>query len=150
VAVAQQTFDQAVQGLAYLFENLPVSKERFAETVDSVISRYRTGKLGFREIIGAVRSWERLEVPIDPRKPRFEKIQRLGLADVLQFQKDHLKGRAKLISIVGDKTKFNLEQSKQRGDVIELELKDVFVFSAGFGFQEPERTIPLGGNDASR
>jgi predicted Zn-dependent peptidase len=119
---------EAVQGLADLFEHLPESKERFAETVESVVSRYRTGKLGFREIIGAVRSWERLEVPIDPRKPRFEKIQRLGLADVLQFQKDHLKGRARLISIVGDMTKFNLDQLKKQGDVTELELKDIFVF----------------------
>ena len=119
---------EAVEGLADLFENLPVSKERFAETLESVSSRYRTGKLGFREIIGAVRSWERLEVPIDPRKPRFEKIQRLGLDDVLQFQKDHLMGRARLISIVGDKTKFNLEQLKKQGAVTELELKDIFVF----------------------
>jgi len=119
---------EAVEGLADLFENLPVSQERFAETVESVISRYRTGKLGFREVIGAVRSWERLEVPIDPRKPRFEKIQRLGLDDVLQFQTNHLKGRAKLISIVGDKTKFNLEQLKKQGAVTELELKDFFVF----------------------
>src|SRR5206468_2790151 len=53
---------EAVEGLADLFENPPASRERFAETVESVISRYRTGKLGFREIIGAVRSWERLEV----------------------------------------------------------------------------------------
>ena len=119
---------EAVAGLADLFENLPESSERFAETVQSMISRYRTGKLGFREIIGAVRSWERLEVPIDPRKPRFEKIQRLSLADVLQFQKAHLKGRARLISIVGDKTKFNLEPLKKHGDVTELELKDIFAF----------------------
>jgi predicted Zn-dependent peptidase len=119
---------EAVEGLADLFENLPASKERFAETSDSVISRYRTGKLGFREIIGAVRSWERLEVPIDPRKSRFEKIQRLGLDDVLRFQKDHLKGHTKLISIVGDKTKFNLEPLKKQGAITELELKDIFAY----------------------
>src|SRR5437867_535299 len=106
---------EAVEGLAELFENLPASKERFAETVESVISRYRTGKLGFREIIGAVRSWERLEVPIDPRKPRFEKIQRLRLGDVLQFQTNHLKRRSKLSSIDSDKTKMNLEQLKKQG-----------------------------------
>jgi hypothetical protein len=47
---------------------------------------------------------------------------------VLQFQEAHLKGRARLISIVGDKTKFNLEQLKKQGDVTELELKDIFAF----------------------
>ena len=119
---------EALEAFLDLFEKLPVSPERFADTRDSIISRYRTGKLGFREILWAVRSWERLEVPVDPRKARFEKIQRLGLNDVLQFDKEHLQGRPKLISIVGDKNKIDLEKIKKDGAITELELKDIFVF----------------------
>jgi predicted Zn-dependent peptidase len=119
---------EALDAFLDLFEKLPASPERFADTRDSIISRYRTGKLGFREILWAVRSWERLEVPIDPRKARFEKIQRLGLDDVLQFDKEHLQGRPKLISIVGDKNKIDLEKIRKDGAVTELELKDIFAF----------------------
>ena len=119
---------EALDAFVDLFENLPTSPERFRETRDSVISRYRTGKIGFREIIGAVRSWERLEVPVDPRKERFTKVQQLGLDQVVQFQKQHLKGRPKLISIVGDKKKLDPERLRKQGAVTELELKDIFVF----------------------
>ena len=119
---------EALDAFLDLFKNLPASPERFADTRNSIISRFRTGKLGFREIIGAVRSWERLDVPIDPRKARFEKIQRLGLNDVLQFDKEHLQGKPKLISIVGDKNKIDLEKIKKDGAVTELELKDIFAF----------------------
>jgi len=119
---------EALEAFLNLFENLPTSPERFQETRDSVISRYRTGKIGFREILGAVRSWERLEVPIDPRKDRFARVQKLGLDQVVQFQKEHLKGRPRLISIVGDKKKFDLERLKKDGAVTELELKDIFAF----------------------
>jgi predicted Zn-dependent peptidase len=119
---------EALDAFLDLFEKLPGSPERFAETRDSVISRYRTGKLSFREIIGAVRSWERLEVPIDPRQSRFEKIQRLGLNDVLEFHKKQLQGRPKLISIVGDKNKIDLEKIRKDGAVTELELKEIFAF----------------------
>jgi len=119
---------EALDAFLDLFEKLPASPERFADTRESIISRYRTGKLGFREILWAVRSWERLEVPIDPRKARFEKIQRLGLDDVLQFDKEHLQGRPKLISIVGDKNKIDLEKIRKDGAVTELELKDIFAF----------------------
>src|SRR5437016_7178910 len=119
---------EALDAFADLFENLPTSPERFNVTRDSVISRYRTGKVGFRDIVGVVRSWERLELPIDPRKERFAKIQRLGLDRVVQFQKEHLKGRPRLISIVGDKKKFDLERLKKNGAITELELKDIFVF----------------------
>ena len=104
---------EALDAFLELFEKMPASPDRFADTRDSVISRYRTGKLGFREIIGAVRMWERLEVPIDPRKARFEKVQHLGLDDILQFDKAHLQGRPKLISIVGDKKKIDLEEDQE-------------------------------------
>jgi predicted Zn-dependent peptidase len=111
-----------------LFEKLPASPERFADTRDAILSRYRTGKIGFRDIISSVRSWERLEVPIDPRRARFEKIQQLGLDDVLRFDREHLQRRPKLISIVGDKNKIDLEKIKMGGAVTELELKDIFAF----------------------
>jgi predicted Zn-dependent peptidase len=119
---------EAVDAFIGLIENLPTSPERFNETRESVISRYRTGKLGFREILGAVRSWERLEVPIDPRKERFARMQRLGLDQVVQFQQEHLKGRPRLISIVGDKKKFDPDKLKKNGGVTELNLKDIFAF----------------------
>ncbi|PYJ92933.1 MAG: peptidase M16, partial [Verrucomicrobia bacterium] len=119
---------EALDAFMDLFENLPTSPERFRETRDSVISRYRTGKIGFREILGSVRSWERLEVPIDPRMERFAKVRQLGLDQVVQFQKQHLKGRSRLISIVGDKKKFDLERLKKAGAITELQLKDIFVF----------------------
>jgi predicted Zn-dependent peptidase len=119
---------EALQAFLDLFEKMPASPERFAGTRDSVISRYRTGKIGFRDITGAVRSWERLEVPVDPRKERFEKIQKMGLNDVLKFDQEHLQRRPKLISIVGDKNKIDLDKIKKDGAVTELELKDIFAF----------------------
>jgi len=119
---------EALTTFLELLDKVPSSPERFADTRDSIISRYRTGKLTFHEIIGAVRSWERLGVPVDPRQERFEKIQKLGLADVLKFDKDHLQGKPKLISIVGDKNKIDLEKIKKQGPITELDLKDIFAF----------------------
>jgi zinc protease len=119
---------EALDAFLELFEYMPKSPDRFADTRESIISRYRTGKLGFREILGAVRSWERLEVPIDPRKARFDKVQNLTLDDVLKFDQEHLHGRPKLISIIGDKNKVDLDKVKKYGPITELEAKDVFGF----------------------
>ncbi|HTY87128.1 MAG TPA: insulinase family protein [Candidatus Acidoferrum sp.] len=119
---------EALNVFLELFEKLPASPERFAETRDSILSRYRTGKIGFRDVIGAVRSWERLEVPIDPRPERYAQIQKLGLEDVLKFDRTHLQNRPKLISIVGDKSKIDLGKIKEEGPITELEVKDIFAF----------------------
>ncbi len=118
----------AVEAFLGLLDNLPASPERFQAARAAILMRYRTGKIGFREVLGAVRSWERLEVPIDPRKARFEKVQRAGLDLVLQFHREHLKGKPKLISIVGDKSKMDLDRLQKRGTVTALELQDLFAF----------------------
>ena len=117
----------AVSAFIDLIDNLPQSPERFDEARHSILNRYRTAKLGFRNVIGAVRSWERLEVPIDPRKWRFEQIQESKIDLMLDFHKQHLRNRHKLISIVGDRHKMDIEQLTKIGKVVEIQLEDIFV-----------------------
>ena len=118
---------EAVEALIDLIDNLPESPERFDEARQSRVNRYRTAKIGFREVIGAVRSWERLEVSIDPRKARYESIQASNMDLMLQFHKAHVQGHPKLISIVGDRNKMDMERLAAVGQVREIGLEDIFV-----------------------
>ena len=92
------------------------------------MTRYRTGKLEFRQIATTVRAWEKLEVPIDPRATRFAKLQSLRLEDVVRFAETHSKSRPRLISIVGDRTKFDLAEAAKKSDVVAVSLKDIFAY----------------------
>ena len=118
---------EAVKALIDLIDNLPVSPERFGEARQSILNRYRTAKIGFRDITDAVRSWERLEVPIDPRKWRFEQIQKSNIDMMLQFHQAHLQNRPKIISIVGDQNKMDMEALTKVGKVVEIGLEQIFV-----------------------
>lgn len=118
---------EAVKALIDLIDNLPESTERFDEARQSRINRYRTAKIGFREVIDAVRSWERLEVPVDPRKARYESIRASGMDLMLQFHKAYVQGHPKLISIVGNRNMMDIERLATVGQVIEIGLEDVFV-----------------------
>ncbi|MEO8427969.1 MAG: insulinase family protein [Verrucomicrobiota bacterium] len=119
---------EAVEAFIELIDHPPKSPERFKESQLAVVNEYRVAKLAFREVLGAVRSWERLGVPIDPRERRFEKIQTTDLEAIFQFQQAHLKSRPKLISIVGDRKKLNPERLAGLGKVTEVKLEDIFVF----------------------
>src|SRR5207249_4821474 len=81
---------EAVVAFLDLLDRMPRSEARFQESVDAMLSRYRTAKLGFREVLSAVRTWERLGVPIDPRKERFEKIPKANLQTLFQFHQAHV------------------------------------------------------------
>lgn len=119
---------EAVAAFVGLLDDMPVSPERFAAAQLSVINKYRTERLGFRSVLGAVRGWERKGLAGDPRAGRFAQIQASNLDEVLEFYRQHVEGRPKLISITGDKSKMDLEALAAQGEIIELGLEDLFAF----------------------
>lgn len=118
---------EALDAFLGLFDDLSESPERFTETKNALISRYRSSKIGFRGVLGAVRAWERLGVPIDPRKERFERVQEAEIVDLMAFHEQHIKGRPKLISIVGDKARIDMDRLGALGKVVEIGLEQIFV-----------------------
>ncbi|MFA6108396.1 MAG: insulinase family protein, partial [Candidatus Latescibacterota bacterium] len=124
---ADKTSD-AVAAFQELLDQLPTSPERFTAAQRALVSQYRTERLGFREVLAAVRDWERKEVAVDPRQWRFEQVQTATLDQVLQLHREHLQNRPRLISIVGDRSKIDLEALARNGKVIELGLEDIFKF----------------------
>lgn len=122
--------DKAVEATAAfieLFDNMPASADRFADAWGSQINRYRTGNIGFRAIPGTVRGWELLGLDGDPRPQRFAQLQNSSLEDLMQFQRERIAGRPKLISIVGDTSRMDMETLSELGTIRELTVDDVFV-----------------------
>jgi len=117
----------ALNAFIDLIDNMPESEERFETSVESLMNRYRTSKISFREVIGAVRGWERLGIEGDPRRESFEKLQTASMDDLLRFQREHVKDRPKLISIVGDLSIIDEEELEQFGTVKEIQVDDLFV-----------------------
>jgi predicted Zn-dependent peptidase len=128
-AIGTQT-DKTVDALdAFidLIDNMPESEERFEETVEALLNRYRTSKLSFREVIGAVRGWEELGLEGDPRAESYAKLQTLTFDELKSFQQSHVKDRAKLISIVGDLSIIDTAELTRFGSVKEISVDELFV-----------------------
>ena len=118
---------EALSAFIDLIDNMPVSAERFDEAVNASLNRYRTSKLSFREVLRAVRSWERLGLSDDPRRQRYAALQQAGMAELVEFQQQHVRDRAKLISIVGDLSVIDTAELEQFGTVQQLQVDDLFV-----------------------
>ncbi|MDP6038954.1 MAG: insulinase family protein, partial [Candidatus Latescibacteria bacterium] len=118
---------EAISAFTDLIDNLPESPERFDQAHKSVVNRYRVTKANFRGVPGVVRIWEHWGVKPDPRKERFEKIKAGDLNLILNFHKNHIQNRPKLISIVGDTTKMNMAELSKIANPIPVTLGDLFV-----------------------
>ena len=119
---------EAVTAFVDLMDNLPESQARFEVAKQSLIQQYRTGKLGFREVIEAVRAWKRKGLEPDPRERRFHQLQEAELEAVLQFQQKYIAGKNKLVSIAGDTARIDMESLKKVGPLRKVALDEVFVF----------------------
>ena len=118
---------EAIGAFLDLFDNMPVSDERFNEAKLSMESRYRTSTVGFRRIIGTVRSWQELGIDGDPRRDRFEQLQEATLEDMVNFQQNAVAGKPRLISIVGDMSRFDTDALAEFGTVKQIQIDDIFV-----------------------
>ena len=75
-----------------------------------------------------MRSWERLGLQgSDPRAARFAQLQSAELDDMLNFQRQNIAGKPKLISVVGDLDRIGAEALNQFGKVTQLQVDDIFV-----------------------
>jgi hypothetical protein len=106
---------------------MPQSTERFEESVNSLLNRYRTAKIGFRDVIGAVRSWERLGIDGDPREQSYNELQRLEFQDLADFQRFHVANKPKLFSVVGDLSIIDVDGLTRFGEVNEIQINDIFI-----------------------
>ncbi|MGI9250384.1 MAG: M16 family metallopeptidase [Pseudohongiellaceae bacterium] len=117
----------ALDAFIDLMDNLPQSGERFDESVNAQINRYRTEKINFRNVIGAVRSWEQQGLVDDPRRQRFARLQNFSIEDMVRFQQEHLANQPKLISVMGDMSVINAQELARFGTVKEVQIDDIFV-----------------------
>jgi zinc protease len=117
---------EAVDGLLGLIDDMPVSDDRFEQGKASLVNSYRTSKIGFRGILGAVDGWQRLGLSDDPRPVRFQAVQAADIQTLTGFFQTQIKGRPKYIAVVGDKTKIDLEKLGAYGEVKEMTLDQLF------------------------
>jgi predicted Zn-dependent peptidase len=117
---------EAVKAFIDLLDNLPASEERFATTQEALLNRYRTGKIGFRGIAGAVQAWEKLGLVGDPRVSQYKSIQAASLPNLLAFHQELITGRPKIISVVGDGAKIGLDKLGEIAPVRTVTVEEIF------------------------
>ncbi len=119
---------EAMEAYLRLFDEMPVQEQRFSLAKEALINNYRTGKTSFREVIGAVRSWAYLGLDPDPREGRYEAVQKATIETLTDFHAKHIKGRPRLISIVGDTSKIDMERLGKIATPELMSLEDIFVY----------------------
>ena len=117
---------EALEAFLDLFDNLPESESRFSNTLGSLENQYRVGKLDFRDVLGSVQDWERLQFDADPRANRFSSLANAKFEDLTDFHQARIANKPKLISIVGPSDRIGLASIEKLGKIITVTPDDIF------------------------
>ncbi len=118
---------EAVEAFLNLFTNIPLSEERFGKTIESLINLYCTSKITFREVAGAAVSWEHLGLTGDPRKARLDAIRKAKSDNLVQFHAQHIKNNPRILGIVGDKSRIDMDRLAKSGKIVNVKKEEIFL-----------------------
>lgn len=119
---------EAVDLMLKLFREFPASDLRFRETERAVEESYRTNPIQFREVPGALMSWEDEGLSGgDPRPKRFERVLKYTPAELEAFAR-RFHDKPMTIWVLGQRDRVGLDRLKALGDFQEKSLGDLFPY----------------------
>jgi predicted Zn-dependent peptidase len=123
---ADKTLD-ALDVLMRIVKEMPAAESRMENAKRSLDETYRGTRIPFRTIPSTVVSWWRVGLPGDPRPWNWEQVKKMTLADLSTFA-SRWKSMPYTITIVGDKSRFDMAKLAQFGEVVEMTPDQLFVW----------------------
>ncbi|MBX7240247.1 MAG: insulinase family protein [Bacteroidia bacterium] len=117
---------EAIQTLQEMLVNLPQKPDRIEAIRSGLIAKIPSNKPEFRSLIPVVRRWQEFGYKEDPSVAKSHAYPKLTFQDIVQFYNNNLKGKPMVITIVGDKSKFDLDMLQKFGKIRNVELKEIY------------------------
>ena len=117
---------EAVEAFLGLLEEMPINQTRWESAHSSLLSTYRTNPIGYRSTPGFVYDFGALGLEGDPRKARFKALRDADMNLLKEFYEKEIKPKAKLLSIVGDSARIDLDKLSEFGPVKKVTAEDLF------------------------
>ncbi len=118
---------ESVKVMTDLIVNMPEKPERIEMIKSSLIESSKTSKPGFRDLIETTESWKRQGFQNDPNKLFLKQYSDLSFDSIVDFYKAEIQNKPMIITIVGDVSRFNIDQLKSYGEIIMVKQSDLFV-----------------------
>ncbi len=116
----------ALEAFTDLMDNMPVSELNFDLAKTALTSQYRTNRTRKMSIINYYLSCEEMGLKAPMDKTNYNAIQKMTMADVVNFNKTYIKGQKRVVVVLGNKNEVDLKGLEKYGKVTTLSLEDIF------------------------
>ena len=117
----------AVEAFQAILEEMPASLPQMEHARQGVLKQIAAGRISQSELYWAWRSSrDKGYANRDLRQDIYNTIEKADAADLLQYQKKHVKGRHYTWLVLGERERIDFKYLKTIGKVVELSLEEVF------------------------
>ena len=125
ITQTDKLFD-ALDAYEELFNDMPQSEANFKLAKDALIASSRTARTTKFGIISTYLQCERMGWKEHPRKQNFQAYQKLTMKDLVDFQKQYIKGQKKSYLVLGKESEIDFNKLAKFGKVKKLTLDEIF------------------------
>ncbi len=116
----------AMEAFNELLDNMPISELNFDLAKTSLISNYRTARTRKMSIINQYLICEEMGLKTNPAKADYAAIQKMTINDVVNFNKNYIKGQKRVVVVLGNQNEVNLKGLEKYGKITTLSLEEIF------------------------
>lgn len=121
--------DKTTEALALLIDLIrkpPRSASHFERAWRALENRYRTEVIDYTQVLGRFQYWSDLGLDRDPRPEEFARLHQLTLDQLFRWIQTRVATQPLTLTVVGDKTRVNLQGLKKLGEVEEIRPEQIF------------------------
>ena len=116
----------AVPAMQGIIEDMPVSESQIETARESIMKKIESERITKMSKYWNYLSNKRKGIDYDVRKEVYNKMKTVTVDELVNFQKEHVKGRDFSICVLGSKESLDMDFLKTLGTVEELTLEQVF------------------------
>ncbi|MBQ6071430.1 MAG: insulinase family protein [Bacteroidales bacterium] len=116
----------ALEAFTDLMDNMPVSELNFDLAKTALTSQYRTNRTRKMSIINYYLSCEEMGLKAPMDKTNYNAIQKMTMADVVNFNKSYIKGQKRVVVVLGNEKEVDFKGLEKYGKITKLSLEDIF------------------------
>lgn len=116
----------AIHTFNNIINTMPESENTFKLAQEGLINRLRTERIVESEVLWTYINSLDLGFEVDPRIQVYQRVQNMNLRDLVEYQKEWVKGRTFVYCILGNKNELNMDELREIGLVEELTQEEIF------------------------
>lgn len=117
---------EAVPAMLEIINNMPVSESQIETARESIMKKIESERITKMSMYWNQLANQRRDIDYDVRKDVYNKMKTVTVDELVNFQKENIKGRDFSICVLGSKESVDMDFLKTLGDVEELTLEQVF------------------------